>query len=291
MKNDNAIAVQSTAATGGNLATIMTTGPQWDTICKVGAALAESGFLGQGVNRNGGVAAAMVMAKQGLDPVEFKQKYHIINNNPSRTVNSLLGDYRKAGGKYIINENSDDRCSITFCFEGNEVTISITLEEMIKKGIAVSGSGKVKDNWAKFPDDMLFARVCAKGLRRIAPELMGGVYVDREVEDFAVDQRKVTRFAPPPPPAPDPASAPAEDDITDIEEIISEPFQPDADDCGSCPIAGSFRGVRYDEMDVDVLTALLNPSVRDAHPELTDAHIANIAAALKAKEDKEVENV
>jgi hypothetical protein len=49
------------------------------------------------------------------------------------------------------------------------------MKEAIDTGLAVGKDGKIKTNWSRHGDDMLFARCISKGFRRYCPDLTGGV--------------------------------------------------------------------------------------------------------------------
>lgn len=153
---------------------------------EVGTMIAQSGMFGSNISSSGGALIAMTMYKENLSPVEFKRRYHMVNNQPSRTVNSLLGDFKLTGGKYKIHVADAKSCKITFTpKDGDEYTCEVVMDEMLKTSIPFGKDGRtLKDGWRNYPDDMLFARCCGKGLRRIAPELMGGIYTMEEQEDI-----------------------------------------------------------------------------------------------------------
>ena len=159
---------------------------QFAKLKEAGAMIAQSGMFGSNISASGGALIAMTMYKENLSPVEFKRRYHMVNNQPSRTVNSLLGDFKLTGGKYKIHVADAKSCKITFTTkDGDEYTCEVVMDEMLKTSIPFGKDGRtLKDNWRNCPDDMLFARCCGKGLRRIAPELMGGVYTKEEQEDI-----------------------------------------------------------------------------------------------------------
>ena len=159
---------------------------QFAKLKEAGTMIAQSGMFGSNISSSGGALIAMTMYKENLSPVEFKRRYHMVNNQPSRTVNSLLGDFKLTGGKYKIHVADAKSCKITFTTkDGDEYTCEVVMDEMLKTSIPFGKDGRtLKDNWRNCPDDMLFARCCGKGLRRIAPELMGGVYTKEEQEDI-----------------------------------------------------------------------------------------------------------
>ena len=58
------------------------------------------------------------------------------------------------------------------------MSASYRIEEAQKAGLIKAGSG-----WMKNPQDMLFARAISRLARRIAPDIIGGCYVEGEIQD------------------------------------------------------------------------------------------------------------
>ena len=278
---------------------------------QAGALAAKSGFFGQ-ITPSTGAMVLMTMYKENLSPVEFKRRYHVIGGTPSRTTNSLLADFKLSGGKYEILANDDEVCKMKFVAkDGTAATIEITMEKMLKtkhpyaqKSNYPAPDGKrfLKDNWAEHPDDMLFARCCAKGLRRVAPEIMGGVYATEEVdweeapkaapiklspEDVKVRVSAIAKPEPAPEPAPAPAPAPVEPEVVEVEPEPAPAPAPapstaqsaDPSDPEVCPVPGKLFGKRWDELPPDVLLAVFKMD-RTAHPEVTAEHYAAIERTI-----------
>ena len=155
-----------------------------------GTMIAQSGMFGSNISASGGALIAMTMYKENLSPVEFKRRYHIVKNTPSRVTNSLLGDFKLSGGKYRIVRNDDEVCEIEFTTrDGEKWTQKVEMAKYLKTDTPYTDESHrtLKSNWKNNPDDMLFARCCSKAIRRIAPELMGGVYTREEEEDIQAD--------------------------------------------------------------------------------------------------------
>lgn len=163
---------------------------EFEKMKAAGAAVAQSQFFGSGLNAAGGFMVLATMYKENLSPVEFKRRYHMVGNNPSRVTNSLLGDFKLTGGKWKIHQSDEKVCKITFTTrDGDEYTQEVSMEKYLLTDTPWTDAThkQLKSNWKNNPDDMLFARCCAKALRRIAPELMGGVYSREEQEDIVAD--------------------------------------------------------------------------------------------------------
>ena len=274
---------------------------------QAGALAAKSGFFGQ-ITPSTGAMVLMTMYKEDLSPVDFKRQYHIIGGTPSPVINFLLGKFKLSGGKYKIIRNDDEVCKMEFTAkDGTFAAPEVTMEKMLKtkhpyaqKSNYPAPDGKrfLKDNWAEHPDDMLFARCCSKGLRRVAPELMGGIYAAEEI-----DWEEPVRPAPikisaeelkgrvssmlnnEPAPAPAAAPAPVEPEVVEVEPEPTPAPAPspapsaDPSDPEVCPVPGKLFGKRWDELPPDVLLAVFKMD-RAAHPEVTAEHYAAIERTI-----------
>lgn len=87
-----------------------------------------------------------------------------------------------------------------------------------------------RDNWRKYPADMLAARAASRAARRVFPDVVLGMLTDDEAEDLRTPAAPAPAFVAPPRPAPAPASppAPAATAIEDAEIVETpEPVPPE----------------------------------------------------------------
>jgi hypothetical protein len=148
---------------------------------------------------------------KGLDPIEAVERYHIIEGRPSMRADAMQSEFMRQGGRIKWVRSDAEVCSAVFshaeyCPDGFDVTV--TFEELNASGVT-SGKYGIKDNWKKFPRQMLRARVISEGVRAVMPSVVVGVYTPEEVQDFG-DSKQVANQQPtnepPPPPAQTPAS-------------------------------------------------------------------------------------
>lgn len=93
----------------------------------------------------------------------------------ARMMNALM---RRAGISITIKESTDSRCVLTGKrTDGDIATVSYTIEEAQKAGLIKAGG-----NWTKIPKDMCFARAISRLARQIAPDVIGGCYVEGEIK-------------------------------------------------------------------------------------------------------------
>lgn len=156
-----------------------------EDISRLGVAVAKSGWFGT-IGQSTGEMIAMTMLQERISPVTFKKKYHVMGDGSlSVASRAIVSAFKRLGGKMKLHEVSKDKCDITFIYDGNELRYAVTLQEFIDNGVAVSAkTGALKDNWAKFSGDMLYARCCSFAIRKVCPEADDGLYTSEEVADF-----------------------------------------------------------------------------------------------------------
>lgn len=294
-----------------------------EDVSRLGIAVAKSGWFGS-ITQSTGEMIAMTMLQERISPVTFKKKYHVMGDGSlSVASRAIVSAFKRLGGKMKLHEVSKDKCDITFIYDGNELRHAVTLQEFIDNGVAVSSkTGALKDNWAKFSGDMLYARCCSFAIRKVCPEADDGLYTTEEVADFdaapaaprepvKIDKAEVVSRlaksdAPAPSSAPAPAVAPAQPDEADVVEPVAIEMPPPAqnekvavaaqpqpaaapnpfagtNEATVCPIEGKFYNVPFTDMEPDILMYVLMPDTATRHPELTPAHIEAAKAAARAK--------
>jgi len=291
-----------------------------EDVSRLGIAVAKSGWFGS-ITQSTGEMIAMTMLQERISPVTFKKKYHVMGDGSlSVASRAIVSAFKRLGGKMKLHEVSKDKCDITFVYDGNELRHTVTLQEFIDNGVAVSSkTGALKDNWAKFSGDMLYARCCSFAIRKVCPEADDGLYTTEEVADFdaapaaprepvKIDKSEVvSRLAKSAAPAPSaPAAAPAQPAEAEVvepvaiempspaqKEKVAAATQPQpaaapnpfaaTTEATVCPIEGKFFNVPFTDMEPDILMYVLMPDTSQRHPELTPAHVEAAKAAARAK--------
>lgn len=141
--------------------------------------VAQSNFLG---TRNDSEVFTLLMLAQaeGKNPVQASMDYSIIQGKPALKSQATLIRFQKAGGKITYLKRDDTECKIKFEHpQAGELTVSWTLETANKAGLNIN-----KDNWKKYPRQMLTARCIAEGVRALYPACLDGLYLVEEVQDF-----------------------------------------------------------------------------------------------------------
>lgn len=160
-------------------------------IKEMGSMIAESGMFGCTKHEQGMVLAMQCMA-EGKAPLELAKTYHIVEGKLSMRADAMLGRFLTTGGKvkWVKRDNTSVEAEFSYG-DSQNIPISANLEEMKAIGVAVDKTGKnLKTNWARFPRQMLTARVISEGVRLLAPQLIAGVYTPEEVQDFSNDNSR-----------------------------------------------------------------------------------------------------
>lgn len=241
---------------------------------RAGAMLAKSGMFGINNDQAGFVVAA-TCHQQGISLLEFNRTYHIVEGRPSMRADAMLAEFRNRGGRYEILENSTTRAAAVFEFDNQRVTFEFTSADAARTGDCFKADGKTfKHNWAHRPDDMLWARMVSRAVRRLCPEIVAGLYTPEEAADFgdrperapgaALDQDEAVRRAKAVVPEVEPAT---------VDAPTAEPG-----DATKCPAIGCpLDGVPWTDMDRETLEAALEIS----HEAMRPAHFAAIRLALE----------
>jgi hypothetical protein len=151
---------------------------------KMGEMIFASGMFGC-VKPEQGMVLAMQCLAEGKAPLELAKTYHIIEGKLTMRADAMLGRFLTTGGKVKWLVRSNEEVKAIWSKDGNDVEISSSLEEFKANGIAMSGKGGLKDNWRKFPKQMLTARNVSEAVRLLAPQIISGIYTPEEVSDFS----------------------------------------------------------------------------------------------------------
>lgn len=125
------------------------------------------------------LALMLVAAAEGRHPGSVAAEYHIINGKPALRSDAMLARYLNSGGSIEWHEHTDEKVSATFKHpQGGSLKIDWDMARAKKAGLGG------KDNWTKYPRQMLRARVISEGVRATNPAVAVGVYTVEETQDF-----------------------------------------------------------------------------------------------------------
>jgi hypothetical protein len=134
------------------------------------------------------VAVIQYGTEIGIGPMQALTNIKPIKGQMTMSARLIMGLAAAAGVSWKVVESTNKRCEIVFSRQGWEPVTSIfTIEEAEKAGLVRDDSG-----WAKYPQDMLFARAGTRGVRRIAPDTgFGRTYSTEEMQDAVIDVEPV----------------------------------------------------------------------------------------------------
>ena len=151
----------------------------YENIEKMAIAVSKSGLFG--MNTPEQALSLMLLAQsEGIHPMTAARDYHIINNRPALKADAMLARFQKSGGIVRWLERTDSRVAGEFSHPQcpDPVVIDWDMERAIKAGVGT------RDNWKKYPRQMLTARVVSEGVRATYPASCSSVYTPEEVQDF-----------------------------------------------------------------------------------------------------------
>jgi hypothetical protein len=130
----------------------------------------------------------MLLAQaEGLPMISAIRRFHIIEGKPSMRADAMQAEFQRHGGvlRWVVTTDAEVQAEFSHpSHQPQPITVHITLKDMIDKGIAQGFKG-MKDNWRKFPRQMLRARAISEGVRMVDPGIVVGIYTPEEVQDFA----------------------------------------------------------------------------------------------------------
>ncbi len=145
---------------------------------RMATSIAKSGLFGM-KTVDQALALMVVAAAEGKHPGSVAAEYHIIQGKASLKADAMLARFQQAGGKVEWHDHTDSKVSATFSHaQGGSLRIDWDLARA--KAAGLGG----KDNWAKYPRQMLRARVISEGVRAVFPAVLQGMYTPEEVVDF-----------------------------------------------------------------------------------------------------------
>lgn len=124
-------------------------------------------------------ALMLIAQAEGRHPATIAQDYDVIQGRPALKSMAALARFQLAGGVVNWIESSATACEAEFTHaKGGSLKVRWDMKRAADAGLTG------KDNWRKFPDQMLRARCASEGVRAVFPACLNGMYVSEEVQDF-----------------------------------------------------------------------------------------------------------
>ncbi len=126
------------------------------------------------------LAVVMYGAELGIGPMQALQQINFVAGKPSASAELLRALVMEQGHQFILSGNGDEaiaQCRRKDWDEWRETRF--TISDARRAGLSNG------DNWKKYPDAMLAARVTSKACRLYFPDVISGMsYTPEEVESF-----------------------------------------------------------------------------------------------------------
>lgn len=150
----------------------------YSEIEKMARAIAASNFFGVKTPEQA-VALMLIAQAEGMHPAAAARDYNVIQGRPALKADAMLARFQGAGGSVKWEVLTDEKVSATFTHaQGGSVTIDWDMDRAKAAGLSS------KDNYRKWPRQMLRARVISEGIRTVYPGVLSGMYTPEEVVDF-----------------------------------------------------------------------------------------------------------
>jgi hypothetical protein len=197
MSNEHNIVKNQSAELQSGAAFYTKIGDPIQAIQVMGEMIAGSGMFGCTKVEQGMVLAMQCLA-EGKAPLELAKTYHILDGKLTMRSDAMLGRYLTSGGKVKWLVRNDTEVKGLWICDENEIEIGVKLEDMKANGVAMGKTG-IKENWKKYPKQMLTARCISEAVRLLMPQIISGVYTPEEVQDFTSNDKPlpVTRVQAP----------------------------------------------------------------------------------------------
>jgi hypothetical protein len=148
---------------------------------QLGEWICRSGMFGADRPEQGNLLALQCIVER-KPPLELAKHYHVIQGRLSLRADAMLALYRERGGKVVWKQFDAAGARAQWIYDGNDIELAYTADDAKAAGFlpARGGSG-----WAKFPAEMMRARLISKAVRMLCPEVVTGTYTPEEIADFA----------------------------------------------------------------------------------------------------------
>ena len=147
----------------------------------MGVIFSQTG-AGGAKNLNEGKLLALACLAERKNIFTIANEYHLIGGKLTMKADVMLGKFRIAGGRHRWIKDGEDgvEACLELEYQGQKIQSRFTLDQAKKAEF----NFKPGSNWSKDPGSMLRARCITRGIKMIAPEIVGGYYTPDEIEDY-----------------------------------------------------------------------------------------------------------
>lgn len=154
----------------------------WQAVKEMCNTFIKSGALPAHI-RNAETAMMIVQAgtEMGIPPMQALSTLYPVNGKIAMEGKAMLKKLRQGRVKVEWIESTDTKCSVTLTRPDDQTdkhTETFTIEDAQRAGLLG------KDNWKKYPKDMLRWKALSRASRFHCPDISEGLYLLEEVADF-----------------------------------------------------------------------------------------------------------
>ena len=191
----------------------------------IGKAMSASGYFNDAKDANQAIVKILAGREMGFGPFAAMSDIHIIQGKPVVGANLMAAAVKSHPRyDYRVTVNTDVAVEICFYQEGKSIGVStFTMDDAKAAGL------QGKDNWRKFPRNMLFARAISNGVRWYCPDVFSGaaVYTPDEIDAEVVEVVPTQKRQPQPTDSISVSNAPDTDDpfgdeLDDTQPSVSD---------------------------------------------------------------------
>lgn len=113
-----------------------------------------------------------------IHPINALRRYHIIDGHPTMRADAIQAEFQRRGGRIKIIKTDAIEARAVFSHPTYQPE-GVTLEVHIDQFKHLAG----RDNWVKNRQDMLWARLITKGVRKVDPGVIVGILSTDEAQD------------------------------------------------------------------------------------------------------------
>ena len=145
----------------------------FDDVERAARAMSASGFFPDSKQAAQAVVKVLAGREMGFGAFASMTGVAIIQGKPVVGANLTAAAIKQTGKyNYRVTKHTEQECEITFYEAGQDVGVSrFTMEDAKAAGLTN------KDNWKKYPRNMLFTRAISNGQKWYAPDVYNGVTV------------------------------------------------------------------------------------------------------------------
>ncbi|HTI26226.1 MAG TPA: hypothetical protein VL652_34875 [Kutzneria sp.] len=168
-------------------------------------------------------AAVLQGITLGLDPMTALQQIYVVHGRPGMYAKIKVALLQSKGHEVWTEDLTDTRAVVAGRRRGSQQIerITVTMDQARKAGWTRN------DNYAKTPQDMLWARAAGRVCDRVAPDALMGIASVEEIQDTIAAPESGARTVKPPRRAAAAIPAAPEEPPLDDEPVAAEP-QPQA---------------------------------------------------------------